>query len=59
APGSGVSAPAGPSAAAGTPGATGGGPATTGGGSICDQAERFGRWPAGSEQARLCHNIYG
>ncbi|MFF2145961.1 hypothetical protein [Kitasatospora sp. NPDC058190] len=28
-------------------------------GGICDQAERVGRWPAGSQQARLCHSIYG
>ncbi|MFJ9442109.1 hypothetical protein ACIRRH_09565 [Kitasatospora sp. NPDC101235] len=40
-------------------------PASTGAGAsggrstICDQAERAGHWPAGSEQARICHSIYG
>ncbi|MEV7028336.1 hypothetical protein AB0O00_40255, partial [Kitasatospora sp. NPDC093558] len=34
-------------------------PPTLGPGSICDQAERIGRWPADSEQARLCRSIYG
>ena len=28
-------------------------------GSICDQAERIGRWPAGSQQGRLCREFYG
>ncbi|KJY28578.1 lipoprotein, partial [Streptomyces sp. NRRL S-495] len=37
----------------------GGGGGGAGGGTICDQAEHFGRWPAGSEQARLCRGIYG
>ncbi|MFE2174781.1 hypothetical protein ACFXAM_17135, partial [Kitasatospora sp. NPDC059462] len=46
-----------PSAAASAPpaGAAAGAAADT----ICDQAERFGRWAAGSEQARLCRSIYG
>lgn len=40
-------------------------PASTGAGSgggrstICDQAERAGHWPVGSDSARLCRNIYG
>ncbi|MGW3044627.1 hypothetical protein ACWC9T_32335 [Kitasatospora sp. NPDC001159] len=32
---------------------------TFGPGTICDRAERIGRWPTGSEQARLCRSIYG
>ncbi|MFF7990850.1 hypothetical protein ACFZDG_13815 [Kitasatospora xanthocidica] len=48
---SGAPAPAAPGAGASAPG---GGPGT-----ICDQAERVGRWPAGSEQARLCRSVYG
>ncbi|MEK2495030.1 hypothetical protein WN990_36360 [Kitasatospora purpeofusca] len=44
-------APAAAPPAASVPGA--------GGGTICDQAEHFGRWPAGSEQARICRGIYG
>ncbi|MER7674389.1 hypothetical protein ABTY61_38830, partial [Kitasatospora sp. NPDC096128] len=43
-----------PNAAPGAPGVPSLGPGT-----ICDQAERVGRWPAGSEQARLCRGIYG
>ncbi|MGW2378382.1 hypothetical protein ACWCYO_39895, partial [Kitasatospora sp. NPDC001683] len=43
------------------PAPNGGAPAipTLGPGTICDQAERIGRWPAGSEQARLCRSVYG
>ncbi|MFD4396749.1 hypothetical protein [Kitasatospora sp. NPDC058478] len=50
-----------PAPAAATPAApaTGAALPTLGPGGICDQAERVGRWPAGSEQARLCHSIYG
>ncbi|MEV7927163.1 hypothetical protein [Kitasatospora sp. NPDC088779] len=48
--------PAGATPAAPAPGAA---LPTLGAGGICDQAERVGRWPAGSEQARLCHSIYG
>ncbi|WP_395297733.1 hypothetical protein ACF9IK_32995 [Kitasatospora hibisci] len=35
------------------------GPTVPGIGSLCEQAERLGRWPAGSDQARLCHGLYG
>ncbi len=52
----GAPAPAGATPAAP---ATGAALPTLGPGGICDQAERVGRWPAGSEQARLCHSIYG
>ncbi|MFI9363432.1 hypothetical protein ACIG5E_20595 [Kitasatospora sp. NPDC053057] len=43
------------------PAPNGGAPAipSLGPGTICDQAERIGRWPAGSEQARLCRGFYG
>ncbi|MFE4358640.1 MULTISPECIES: hypothetical protein [Streptomycetaceae] len=38
-------------------------PASTGAGggqnTICDQAERAGHWPPGSDQARVCHSLYG
>ncbi|MFD4656291.1 hypothetical protein ACFWP2_11760 [Kitasatospora sp. NPDC058444] len=44
----------GPSAAPTPAGAGAGGRST-----ICDQAERAGHWPAGSESARLCRSIYG
>ncbi|MFD0345852.1 hypothetical protein ACFQ0M_06725 [Kitasatospora aburaviensis] len=35
------------------------GPTVPGIGSLCEQAERLGRWAAGSEQAHLCHGLYG
>ncbi|MFB6893250.1 hypothetical protein ACFCX4_28495, partial [Kitasatospora sp. NPDC056327] len=63
--GSAPSAPAGAPAAGSAPGAGAGAAAgvgalpEAGAGTICDQAERLGRWPAGSEQARMCHSIYG
>ncbi|MFJ7911721.1 hypothetical protein [Kitasatospora sp. NPDC096204] len=53
-----ASAPArGPSgtAAPASAGADSGGGRST----ICDQAERAGHWPVGSDSARLCRNIYG
>ena len=28
-------------------------------GSLCERAERLGQWSAGSEQADLCHGVYG
>ncbi|AUY53275.1 hypothetical protein EH183_35245 [Streptomyces sp. CB01881] len=34
-------------------------PAAVGPGSVCDQAGQFGHWLAGSDQARLCHSLYG
>ncbi|GAA3024294.1 hypothetical protein GCM10010519_60940 [Streptomyces lactacystinicus] len=49
-------APARGQSAAPTPAGAGAG---GGRNSICDQAERAGHWPAGSESARLCHSIYG
>ncbi|MFI2607547.1 hypothetical protein [Kitasatospora sp. NPDC018619] len=46
--------PSGTPAQASSGAGTGGGPGT-----ICDQAERAGRWPTGSDQARICRGLYG